>query len=235
MDWSRSPVRVDAELDGKGILVSLAGALKAQSDLHLGLHGDFQDLKLAGEVRILKARYLREFDEKLPPLDLAPGPAAAATGGGPDLSRMALDVKVRRRRQRLDRQPHGEDRDRRRAGHRRPARRAGRERRDHRDSGRGRLPFAAVPARERFPALRAAGDHPAGRRAGLDLGRRNPDLLPHRRAAQQALLPPDLPVGPAPGGSHRAADRSARRAAAWRAGASAPRSPGRRSSPPSRW
>jgi len=94
LDWTRSPVRVDAELDGKGILVSLAGALKAQSDLNLGLHGDFQDMKLAGEVRILKARYLREFDEKLPPLDLAPSPAAAATGAGPDLSRMALDVKV---------------------------------------------------------------------------------------------------------------------------------------------
>ena len=94
MDWSRQPVRVDAELEGKGILVSLAGALKAQSDLHLGLHGDFQDLKLAGEVRILKARYLREFNEKLPPLDLSAGPAAAAAGKGPDLSRMALDVKV---------------------------------------------------------------------------------------------------------------------------------------------
>ena len=78
MDWSRPPFRVDAELDGKGILVSLAGALKAQSDLHLGLHGNFQDLKLAGEVRILKARYLREFNEKLPPLNLTP----AATSSG---------------------------------------------------------------------------------------------------------------------------------------------------------
>ena len=88
MDWSRPPVRVDAELDGKGILVSLAGVLKAQSDLHLGLHGDFQDLKLAGEVRILKARYLREFNEKLPPLDLVRRlrrrlpPAAAPTSRG---------------------------------------------------------------------------------------------------------------------------------------------------------
>jgi autotransporter translocation and assembly factor TamB len=94
IDWTRSPVRVDAELDGRGILVSLAGALKAQSDVHLGLHGDFQDMKLAGEVRILKARYLREFDEKLPPLDLSAGPAAAAGGRGPDLSQLALDVKV---------------------------------------------------------------------------------------------------------------------------------------------
>jgi autotransporter translocation and assembly factor TamB len=94
MDWSRSPVRVDAELEGKDILVSIAGIVKAQSDLHLGLHGDFQDLKLAGEVRILKARYLREFNEKLPPLDLAPAPAVATTAGGPNLSRMALDVKV---------------------------------------------------------------------------------------------------------------------------------------------
>ncbi len=94
MDWARSPVRVDAVLEGKGILVSLAGALKAQSDLHLSLQGDFLDLKLAGEVRILKARYLREFDEKLPPLQLGSGPSSAATGRGPDLRRMALDVKV---------------------------------------------------------------------------------------------------------------------------------------------
>lgn len=94
MDWTRAPVRVDAELEGKGILVSLAGALKAQSDLQLGLHGDFQDMKLAGEVRILKARYLREFNEKLPPLELTPGPATASTSKGPDLSRLALAVKV---------------------------------------------------------------------------------------------------------------------------------------------
>ncbi len=95
MDWSRPPFRVDAELDGKDILVSLAGILKAQSDLHLGLHGDFQDLKLAGEVHILKARYLREFKEKLPPLGLTPAPAGASTAaGGPNLSRMALEVKV---------------------------------------------------------------------------------------------------------------------------------------------
>jgi len=94
MDWTRSPVRVDAELEGKGILVSLAGALKAQSDLRLVLRGDFQDMNLAGEVRILKARYLREFNERLPPLDLSPAPATAAAGTGPDLSRLALDVKV---------------------------------------------------------------------------------------------------------------------------------------------
>ena len=94
LDWSRPPVRVDAELDGKGILVSLAGALKAQSDLRLGLHGDFQDMKLSGEVRILKARYLREFNEKLPPLNLSPGPTTVSAGRGPDLSRLALDVKV---------------------------------------------------------------------------------------------------------------------------------------------
>jgi autotransporter translocation and assembly factor TamB len=94
MNWSRSPIRVDAELEGRGILVSLAGALKAQSDLDLGLHGDFQDMKLSGRVHILKARYLREFTERLPPLDLAAGPASAANGPGPDLSRLALDVKV---------------------------------------------------------------------------------------------------------------------------------------------
>jgi autotransporter translocation and assembly factor TamB len=94
LDLTRSPVRVDAELEGHGILVSLAGALKAQSDLKLGLHGDFQDLKLAGEVHILKARYLREFNEKLPPLELSAGPAPGAGGRGPDLSRLALDVKV---------------------------------------------------------------------------------------------------------------------------------------------
>jgi hypothetical protein len=93
MDWARVPVRVDAELVGKGILISLAGDLKAQSDLSLSLRGDHTDLKLTGEVRILKARYLREFGERPP--TLVP---AAGTGGesaaGPDLSRMALDVKV---------------------------------------------------------------------------------------------------------------------------------------------
>jgi autotransporter translocation and assembly factor TamB len=94
LDWTHSPARVDANLSGKGILVSLAGALKAQSDLKLGVHGDFQDMKLAGEVRILKARYLREFDEKLPPLDPGAGAATAASGKGPDLSRLALDVNV---------------------------------------------------------------------------------------------------------------------------------------------
>ena len=97
LDWARSPARVDAELEGKGILVSLAGALKTQSDLRLGLHGDFQDMRLTGEVRILKARYLREFNEKLPPLELSPGKAAASAGAGPDFSRIALAVKVRRR------------------------------------------------------------------------------------------------------------------------------------------
>ena len=83
MDWSRTPVRVDADLEGRYILVSLAGALKAQSDLNLGLHGDFQDLKLAGELRILKARYLREFNEKLRPLNLSSGLVAASKGKRP--------------------------------------------------------------------------------------------------------------------------------------------------------
>jgi autotransporter translocation and assembly factor TamB len=93
MDWSRATARVDAELEGRGILVSLAGDLKAQSDLRLSLHGDLTDLKLAGEVRILKARYLREFGERPPTLVPAAG-SSADSAAGPDLSRMALDVKV---------------------------------------------------------------------------------------------------------------------------------------------
>ena len=44
-------------------------------------------------MRILKARYQREFDEKLPPLAAAASPAGA--GAAVDLSRMRLDVKVR--------------------------------------------------------------------------------------------------------------------------------------------
>jgi autotransporter translocation and assembly factor TamB len=92
MDWSRAPVRVEADLEGKGLLVSLAGDLKALSDLRLSLRGDYADLRLAGEVRILKARYLREFSERPPPLLPPAGQAGAAAG--PDLSRMALDVKV---------------------------------------------------------------------------------------------------------------------------------------------
>ena len=94
LDWTRTPVRVDADLQGKGILVSLGGALKAQSDLSLGLHGDFQDMKLAGEVRILKARYLREFNEKLPPLEADATSMAGTDRKGPDLTRLALDVNV---------------------------------------------------------------------------------------------------------------------------------------------
>ena len=94
MDWSRSPVRVDAELEGRGVLISLAGALKAQSDLRLDLKGDFQALKLAGEVRILKARYLREFSERPPTLDPALGQSGDPARGMPDFSRLALDVKV---------------------------------------------------------------------------------------------------------------------------------------------
>jgi len=93
IDWGRAPVRVDAELEGTGILVSLAGDLKAQSDLRLSLHGDYTDLKLSGEVRILKARYLREFGERPPALAAAAGTADDASGGA-DLSRMTLDVKV---------------------------------------------------------------------------------------------------------------------------------------------
>lgn len=93
LDWARMPVRVDADLVGRGIQLSLAGALKLQGDLRLGLHGDFQDLKLGGEVRVLKARYLREFSERLPKFEPAPAVAGPSTGG-PNLSRMALDVKV---------------------------------------------------------------------------------------------------------------------------------------------
>jgi hypothetical protein len=94
MDLTRASPRVDAELEGKGILVSLAGDLKAQSDLRLSLHGDYTDLKLTGEVRILKARYLREFGERPPALLPGAGTAADPAAAGPDLSRMALDVKV---------------------------------------------------------------------------------------------------------------------------------------------
>ena len=55
---------------------------------------DFQDLKLAGEVRILKARYLREFSEHLPAARPGRRPGGRRRRRGPDLSRMALDVKV---------------------------------------------------------------------------------------------------------------------------------------------
>jgi translocation and assembly module TamB len=51
-------------------------------------------LKLAGEVRVLKARYQREFGERPPTIVPPAGTAAGAAGTGPDLSRMALDVKV---------------------------------------------------------------------------------------------------------------------------------------------
>ncbi|HWR98441.1 MAG TPA: translocation/assembly module TamB domain-containing protein, partial [Candidatus Methanoperedens sp.] len=93
------PGRADLELRGEGILVTLAEGLKAQADVALGLHGEPAALKLAGEVRILKARYLREFTERPPLLvparSAAAGEAAAPAGAGPDLSRTALDVKVR--------------------------------------------------------------------------------------------------------------------------------------------
>jgi len=91
------PGRADLELRGDGILVTLADGLKAQADLRLGLHGEREALKLAGEVRILKARYQREFTEKPPPLPTARGEAPGGAGktAGPDISRLALDIKVR--------------------------------------------------------------------------------------------------------------------------------------------
>lgn len=100
MAWTRKPARVDFDLEGREILLSLAGAVKAQADLQLGLHGDFTDLKLAGEVRLLKGRYLLEFNEKPPLLTAGGDLAGAAAGGGgapgtPDLGKLALEVKVR--------------------------------------------------------------------------------------------------------------------------------------------
>jgi autotransporter translocation and assembly factor TamB len=101
LDWSHPPARVTADLTGTGVTVSLAGALKTQSDLRLSLRGDLADLRLAGELHILKARYSREFDEKPPALGgggsggSGGSPSSGGEGGGPDLSRMALDVAVR--------------------------------------------------------------------------------------------------------------------------------------------
>jgi translocation and assembly module TamB len=92
MNWAGGPTRVDFDLDGRDILISLAGAVKAQADLQLGLHGDFTALKLAGEVRLLKGRYLLEFDEA-PPSFRPTGVATAS--GGPDLDKLLLDIRVR--------------------------------------------------------------------------------------------------------------------------------------------
>ena len=217
--------------------MTLAEGLKAQADLRLGLHGAPEALKLAGEVRVLKARYQREFTEKPPPLAAARGdaPRGGREGRRPRPVAAGARHQGARDRQRLDRQPHGEGRDRRRADDRRQARRAGRARGDQRDPGRGVLPLPAVPARERHPALRAPVEGPAARPAGLDLGRGDADPVSDGRAAQQAVLPPDLPAGDDAAGPRLAADDRGDAQRAWRAGASGPRPWGPRSSPASRW
>ncbi|HEY5998452.1 MAG TPA: translocation/assembly module TamB domain-containing protein, partial [bacterium] len=95
--WS-APGRVGLELRGDGIVVELADGLKAQADLRLALQGELGALTLAGEVRVLKARYLREFTEKPPALVSTrgdDGAGGARPDAGADLSRLALDIKVR--------------------------------------------------------------------------------------------------------------------------------------------
>ncbi len=91
---SPAPGTVDLDLRGDGILVSLAEGLKAQADLRLGLRGALSAPHLAGEVRVLKARYLREFDEK-PPRFGAAAAGDAAAPARPEVGRTTLDVKVR--------------------------------------------------------------------------------------------------------------------------------------------
>jgi len=93
LDWGAAAPRADFDLAGSGLLLALGRAAKVQTDVALGLHGTFDDLRLAGEVTIVKGRYNLEFDAPLP--EIGAEEQGPPERGAPDLSRTRLAVRVR--------------------------------------------------------------------------------------------------------------------------------------------
>jgi translocation and assembly module TamB len=97
LDWRRGPVLVDVALKARKIPFVLQDTAKALIDTDLSLTGDFEELTLSGKVDFLRARYYREFKDKL---KMAPPPAESGKEEKkvrlkrPDWDRMKLDIRV---------------------------------------------------------------------------------------------------------------------------------------------
>jgi len=100
LDWRQGPVSVNLALQGRKIVFVMEEVAKALIDTDLFLTGDFEDLTLSGQVNFLKARYYREFKDKLKNAPAVAGLAKRKEEDGkktrltPDWDGMALDIRV---------------------------------------------------------------------------------------------------------------------------------------------
>jgi hypothetical protein len=98
IDWRQEPVKVDLALSGRKIVFVVPEIAKALINTDLALSGDFESPKLSGKVDFLKARYFREFKDKITNVPgFSPGGEEAqekARSVGPDWDAMALDIWV---------------------------------------------------------------------------------------------------------------------------------------------
>ena len=100
LDWRQGPVSVDLALQAKKIVFVVEEVAKAIIDTDLFLTGEFENLALSGKVDFLKARYYREFKDKLKNVPVVARMAARKEGDGkktllmPDWDSMALDIRV---------------------------------------------------------------------------------------------------------------------------------------------
>jgi autotransporter translocation and assembly factor TamB len=96
LDWRKDPAVVDFTFTGRRLTMVVEETAKALLDSDLTLSGDFDNMKLSGEVTLLKVRYFREFKDKFKGFPLLAG-AAKGDGkakGGPDFGNLELDVAV---------------------------------------------------------------------------------------------------------------------------------------------
>jgi autotransporter translocation and assembly factor TamB len=98
IDWRQEPVKLDLALGGRKIVFVVPEIAKALINTDLVLSGDFENPRLSGKVDFLKARYFREFKNKIRNI-----PGLSPEGGeeekkersaGPDWDAMALDIWV---------------------------------------------------------------------------------------------------------------------------------------------
>lgn len=98
IDWRQEPVKMELALSGRKIVFVVPDIAKALIDTDLTLSGDFESPKLSGKVDILKARYFREFKDKIRNIPgLSPGGEEAeekTRSVGPDWDVMTLDIRV---------------------------------------------------------------------------------------------------------------------------------------------